>query len=129
MNSGSSMVDTVAVGDSVPVDKVQRRVHRLDLVCRQVQADKASALASALASAADHLPVDKADEAQGKAEFVLVASSDRRAVVDSPIAALAWNSPVDRGYAPADRCSSSCRYLESPPRCRTHCTLGRASMC
>lgn len=114
------------------VDKVQLRVHRLDLVCRLVQADKASALASASASTVDHLPVDKADEALGKAEFVLVATSDRLVVVDSRlveahIAALAWNSPVDR--ASADRCSSSCHYLESLPHCRTHCTLGRDSMC
>lgn len=126
------MVDTVAVVDSELEDKMQRRVHRLDLVCMQVQADKASALASA--SAVDHLPVDKADEALGKAEFVLVATSDRLAVEDSPvveahIAVLAWNSPVDRGYVPADHCSSSYHYLESLLRCQTHCTLCRASMC
>lgn len=126
----------MAVVDSVPVDKAHRLVHKLDLVYMRVQADKASALASASASAqvVDHLQVDRADEALDKAEFVLVASSDRLVVADSPaveahIAALAWNSPVDHCYALADRCSPSCQHLESPPRCRTHCTLCRASMC
>lgn len=107
--------------DSV-VDKVLL-VHKLDLECKLVQADKALASASASASAVDHLPEDKADASPDKVGSVLEALMDRQVVVVYNVAAQVTNILVDRCCVVLDRCSSSCRCRENQLHCQIHCTL------
>lgn len=119
--------DIVLELDSV-VDKVLL-VHKLDLECKLVQADKALASASASVSAVDHLPEDKADASPDKVGSVLEALMDRQARVDRQVvvvynvAAQVTNILVDRCCVVLDRCSSSCRCRENQLHCQIHCTL------